>query len=355
MNKRKIINPIHEPDIKSVLVTGGAGYVGCNLVRQLLDAGFNVRVLDAMWFGDQGLAEVKDRIEVIRADVRQFKDEYLDGIQGVVHLASLSNDPTAKFDPKLTKEINVDGLMRVAEACKRKDVRRFTFASSASVYGFNVDEICNEQSQLNPQSEYAQSKIDGEIGLMSLAESGGFFPVIFRQATIVGFSPRMRFDLVLNTMVRDAYLTGVINAVPCFRPLIDINDVCLPHVNAMNLPTYRLANFDMSPSSSTKYQVYNLVSKNYDIIELAFEVAKVLEAKVGLKAIVNVDKHSPDTRSYRISNHKALMGIGFVPRVKIEDAIMKLWNWISTSKIDLNDPMFYNLQVMAEIMKKGEL
>ena len=175
-----------------ILVTGGAGYIGAVLVKKLVEKGEKVRVFDKLYFGDSSLNGVKDKIELVAGDVRQFDPDLLNDVKCVMHFGSLSNDPTAEFDPKANHEINCEGTMRVAEACKKKGVKRFTFASSCAIYGFHVDGIADENFPTNPQSEYSQSKLDAENGLRSLADSK-FSPVIFRQATVFGFSARMRW------------------------------------------------------------------------------------------------------------------------------------------------------------------
>ena len=172
---------------QKILVTGGAGYIGSVLVRELLMQGYRVRVFDKLYFGKESLSDLGKKIEIIQGDVRQFPAEALKGCSSVIHMGSLSNDPTADFDPKANHEINCEGTKRVAEACKKAGVKRMTFASSAAVYGFHIDSIANEQFKTKPQSEYAQSKLDAEKALLKLADRK-FCPVILRQATVYGLS-----------------------------------------------------------------------------------------------------------------------------------------------------------------------
>ena len=251
-----------------ILVTGGAGYIGAVLVRELLERGEKVRVFDKLYFGSEPLEEIKNKIELVPGDVRQFPESALDNVKAVIHLGSLSNDPTAEFDPKANNEINFEGTMRVAEGCKRHGVERFTFASSCAIYGFHVDGIADETFPTNPQSEYSQSKLDAENGLKSLVDDS-FSPVIFRQATVFGFSPRMRWDLVVNTMTMDAFDKGRIH-VYCagdnWRPLVDARDVASAHISAMKADKNKVAG-----------EIFNLVHKNYRILELGHWIAEIIK------------------------------------------------------------------------------
>ncbi|MBU0502243.1 MAG: SDR family oxidoreductase, partial [Candidatus Margulisbacteria bacterium] len=283
-----------------VLVTGGAGYIGAVLVRKLLEQGEKVRVYDKLYFGDSALDEVKDKIELIPGGVRDFRDDLLDNVKCVMHLGSLSNDPTAEFDPKANKEINFEGTMKVAEACKRCGVKRFTFASSCAVYGFHLEGIADEKFTPNPQSEYAQSKLDAENGLKSLADHD-FCPVIIRQATVFGFSPRMRWDLVVNTMTMDAFAKGRLH-VYCagdnWRPLVEVRDVAAAHILAMK-----------AEESGVSGEIFNLVKRNFRILELGYLVAEVLKQK--RKIEVEVLHGTKESRSYRVAGEKIKKVLGF--------------------------------------------
>ena len=175
-----------------ILVTGGAGYIGCVAVRQLLDKGEAVRVFDKLYFGEEGLAEVRDKIELIQGDIRTFDPAVLDGCDAVLHLAGLSNDPTAEFNPKANEEINTAGTEVVARACKAKGIRRFINASTCSIYdlGFYApDFLRDEDSEVKPRAAYAVSNYEAERALLELADDR-FCPVILRQGTVYGWSPR---------------------------------------------------------------------------------------------------------------------------------------------------------------------
>jgi nucleoside-diphosphate-sugar epimerase len=319
-----------------ILVTGGAGYIGAVLVSQLVAQGEKVRVFDKLYFGDFALAEVKNKIELVAGDVRQFPDNVLDDVKAVIHLGSLSNDPTAEFDPKANHEINCEGTLRVAEACKKKGVRRMTFAGSAAIYGFHLDGIADENATPNPQSEYAQSKLDAEKGLLSLASSD-FCPVVFRQATVGGFSPRMRWDLVVNTMTKDAFLKGkifVYCAGDSWRPLVNVEDVARAHVFALT-----------AEEKLVHGQIFNLVQQNYRILELGHWIAEVLKPlqKVDIEVLFG----KTESRSYRISGDKLSKTLNFVPEVKVENSVNKIWSIIRSGKYtDFSNPIYYNIDWM---------
>ena len=324
-----------------LLVTGGAGYIGSVLVKKLVEAGEKVRVFDKLYFGDDSLAAVKDKIELVVGDVREFKDQVLDGVKCVMHLGSLSNDPTAEFDPKANNEINFEGTMRVAEGCKRKGVERFTFASSCSIYGFHVDGIADETFPTNPQSEYSQSKLDAENGLKSLVDDS-FSPVIIRQATVFGFSERMRWDLVVNTMTMDAYDKGRIH-VYCagdnWRPLVEARDVAGAHITAMKADKNKVAG-----------EIFNLVHKNYRILELGHWIAEII--KPMKKVDVEVLFGSKESRSYRVSGEKIKKILGYEPQVSVEQAVGEIWEILRSGKYtDFSNPIYYNIEWMKLLVE----
>ena len=197
-----------------VLVSGGAGYIGSVLIQELLGRGYAVKVFDKMYFGKKHLENggYGSRIEFVQGDIRNFDASILNDVGAVIHLAGLSNDPTAEFNPKANMEMNCNGTNVLAEACIEKGVCKFTYASSASVYDKGLigeNELLNEESKVEPIAAYSQSKYLGERILLDLSEKNDrFCPVILRQGTVYGQSPRMRYDLVVNTMVKNAFING---------------------------------------------------------------------------------------------------------------------------------------------------
>lgn len=330
---------------QTILVTGGAGYIGSVLVRQLLKEGYGVRVFDALYFGKHSLSDIEDRIEIIRGDVRRFPAGVLKGCSSVVHMGSLSNDPTADFDPKANHEINCEGTRLVAEACKKAGVKRMTFASSAAVYGFHVSGVADEEFKTNPQSEYAQSKLDAEKELLKLADRS-FCPVIIRQATVYGLSGRMRWDLVVNTMTKDAFSKKRI-AVFCegenWRPLVSVNDVARAHIKCLE-----------APESSVTGQIFNLVNDNLMILELAGVMKAYLNKKVRIE--VDVISGERESRSYRISGKKMKKVLGFEAEIGIGDAVDEIYAALLRGHCaDFENPIYYNIEWMKLLAERANI
>ena len=174
-----------------ILVTGGAGYIGCVLVEELLAKGESVRVFDKLFFGDEGLAAVRDRIDLVQGDVRAIDESAFAGVDAVIHLAGLSNDPTAEYNPRANYEMNTIATERIAKMGKKLGVRRFTFASSCSLYDkglFAEDVLLDETAECAPRAAYAVSNYDAENILLDLADDN-FCPVILRQGTVLRLQP----------------------------------------------------------------------------------------------------------------------------------------------------------------------
>ena len=213
-----------------ILVTGGAGYLGNILVRRLLADGQKVRIFDTFFFGKDSLRDIEDKIELIKGDIRKFDSypEALKNVDAVINLAAFSNDPTAEANPKANMAINAQGAKRVAETTKKKGIKRFIQASSCSIYytADVNDEIKDEDTVVNPTAPYSLSKRLAEKYILEMTDEN-FSPTIFRQGTIYGFSPRMRFDLVVNTFCKDAQTKGRLNVHAggeMWRPLLHIDD-----------------------------------------------------------------------------------------------------------------------------------
>jgi nucleoside-diphosphate-sugar epimerase len=323
-----------------ILVTGGAGYIGCVAVRQLLDKGEAVRVFDKLYFGDQGLADVADKVELVQGDIRDFDPAVLDGCNSVIHLAGLSNDPTAEFNPKANHEINTVGTDVVARACKERGVSRFVFASTCSIYdlGFYApDFLRDEESEVRPRAAYAVSNYEGERLLLEMADDK-FCPIILRQGTVYGWSPRMRYDLVVNTFVRDALLKGQLTVHAggeMWRPLVDVSDLSRVYIACVE-----------APDAKVHGRIFNVVEKNYRILELAHWVREAF--KPIKKVEIEVDYSSYKTRSYRVSGERIQSELGFKPLVTVRESVERMMKMLHTNgHVDLFHPRYYNIDWMT--------
>ena len=323
-----------------ILVTGGAGYIGCVAVRELLQKGEAVRVFDKLYFGEHGLTEVADKIDLVQGDIRDFNPAVLDGCNAVIHLAGLSNDPTAEFNPKANHEINMTGTEVVARACKARGVSRFVFASTCSIYdlGFYApDFLRDEDSEVAPRAAYAVSNYEAERVLLGLADAS-FHPVILRQGTVFGWSPRMRYDLVVNTFVRDALTRGVLTVHAggeMWRPLVDVTDLARVYIACVEAPSERVAG-----------KIFNVVEKNYRVLELAHWVREAL--KPIRKIEIEVDYGTYKTRSYRVSGKRIEVELGFRPLVGVKESVERMVRAIQqTGTDDLFHPRYYNIGWMT--------
>lgn len=330
-----------------ILVTGGAGYIGSVLVRKLLERGKNVRVFDKLYFGKDSLREVENRIDLIQGDIRDIEPSVLEGVEGVIHLAALSNDPTAEYNPDANHGINYLGTVNMAEKCKAAGVKRFVYASSCSIY-YNLtrsDVMCDEETEVNPTAPYSKSKRDAEKALIAMADEN-FCPVMLRKGTVYGQSPRMRYDLVVNVFTLHAYLKGRLNVFgggEMWRPLVDIGDACDAYMACLDAPEERVHG-----------QVFNVLHKNYRVLELAHWM------KFGLrdKKRIEVDVHYMDNaplRSYRVSGEKLKDAIGFECKKGITQATHAMWDTLQgKTELELSHPRYYNIRWMEMLVEMEE-
>ncbi len=323
-----------------ILVTGGAGYIGCVAVRQLLDKGEAVRVFDKLYFGEGGLKEVADKLDLVQGDLRTFDPKVLEGCDAVLHLAGLSNDPTAEFNPKANHDINTVGTEVLAKACKAAGIKRFIFASTCSIYdlGFYAEDFLrDEDSEVRPRAAYAVSNYEAEQILLGMADDK-FSPVMLRQGTVYGWSPRMRYDLVVNTFVRDALTKGTLTVHAggeMWRPLVDVTDLSRVYIACVE-----------APDEKVHAKIYNVVGKNYRILELAHWVR---EAFKPIKKIeIEVDYTNYKTRSYRVSGQRIETELGVKPMVGVKESVENMLKLLpSNGQLDVFNPRYYNIEWMT--------
>ena len=319
----------------NVLVTGGAGYIGCRLVPALLDAKHHVRVVDKMMFGDSGLAPWKDRVELLSDDIRTVGAEALKDIDAIIHLAGLSNDPTSEYNPEANKSMNTDATIRLGRLAKDNGVKRFVFASSCSIYyTLSPDnDMRKEDHPVSPQAPYSWSKHQAELGLMALA-GNGFSPVALRKGTVFGQSPRMRYDLVVNTFTRDAYAKRRLTLHAggrMWRPMLHIDDAVQAYLAMLE-----------APEKVIHGQVFNVLSDNFTVLHLAHEVRRTLEGHKGIRLDIDLQQVGV-SRSYRVDGERIKERVGFKPAHEIGGSVDVMWDALE-SGVDIDNPIYYNIR-----------
>jgi nucleoside-diphosphate-sugar epimerase len=323
-----------------VLVVGGAGYVGSVLCEELLRHDYRVRVLDRLYFGAEGLRAIRDRVELVVADMREVGIEVLDGVDAVVNVGGLSNDPTAEYAPRANHEMNTVAALALARACKAAGVRRYVLASSCSVYDRgtlddHADVVLDEEAPVAPRAPYARSKHEAERGLLPLADAR-FCPVVLRKGTIYGFSPRMRYDLVVNTFVKDALARGALTlhlGGEMWRPLVEVGDVARAYVALLE-----------AEEPLVRGQVFNLAGRNMRISEVALRVREALRP-LGLAIDLRPGYSPAPVRSYRVSSEKARRVLGIEPKVTVEEAAADMVARIrGAGYTNFEHPRYFNIR-----------
>src|SRR5262245_6135875 len=318
---------------EKILVVGGAGYLGSVLTRKLLAAGYSVRVLDSFIYGRRALEELagNEHLEIVEGDMRNIHTcvTALDGVHGVVLLAAIVGDPASKVRPAETIETNVLAAQALASACRLQHIPRFIYASTCSVYGVG-DDMLNEESPLNPVSLYARTKIASEKIILEMGDEY-FCPTILRMGTLYGDSPRMRFDLVVNTMTMKSYTDRTINVFggTQWRPLLGVEDAADVYVACLQADLKDVGN-----------QVFNVGSneQNYQIDN----IAEMIGAPLGDTSIQR-DDSSLDARDYRVSFAKIEAAIGFRPRQSIAGQARAIYGKLEQGTIkDPAQKIYYN-------------
>lgn len=318
-----------------ILVAGGAGYIGCVLVPRLLQRGYRVRILDRLYFGAEPLAAFRDQIELVVADVREIPESALEDVDGVINLAGLSNDPTAEFNPQANWEMNAIATETLGRECVSRGIERYVFASSCSLYDGMPPGMHGEDAEIQPRAAYATSKRYGEERLLELADEG-LCPVILRNGTVYGWSPRMRFDLVVNTFVKDALLSGTLKLHGggwMWRPLVDIRDCSDAMIAAYE-----------APAEKVRGEIFNVVHSNYQIRELAMIVAGSVQL-TGRRAALEEVPGLKLNRNYECANAKLSTTLGFIPRRSVLEAVTDLLAQVDPDdRVSLTDPRAYNIR-----------
>ena len=310
-----------------ILVTGACGYKGTVLVPKFLAAGHDVVAFDIMWFGN--FLQPHPQLKVVKGDVRNIDDVPLEGVEAIVHLSSVANDPCGDLDPKLTWEVSCLATMQLADRAVRRGIKRFIYASSGSVYGVKDEPQVTEDLELTPISEYNKTKMVAERVLLSYADA--MTVQIIRPATVCGYSPRMRLDVSVNMLTMQALTREHITVFggQQTRPNIHIDDITDVYVFMLKHPEHT--------------GIYNAGFENISIMEIAERVVEHAPAKITVS-------ESNDPRSYRVNSDK-LLKAGFKPKKTVNDAIRELAHKFRAGALKDED-RFHNLKWMQrEVLK----
>lgn len=334
---------------QSLLVTGGAGYIGGALVPRLLAEGHRVTVLDAMYFGDLALASVRSspQLRLVRGDIRDHAGVAALLERGrfdtVIHLAAIANDPCAELDAELTKAVNLDAVVALMSAAKRSGVRRFLYASSASVYGIKEDPDVHEELPLEPITLYARYKAEGEAYLRTLVD-GSFCGTSVRAATVCGWAPRLRLDLTVNLLTHQALTKGEIKVFGGTqrRPNIHVDDLA---------EVYR-AMVTMDPARING-EAFNVSAENATVMALAECIREVIGPTL---PIITVP--TEDNRSYQLSARKIGERLGLKPQRTVVDAVRGLRDAYAAGRVPDADSSSYrnvaHMRAMAEAWRTAQ-
>lgn len=319
--------------MKKILLAGGAGYIGTELTKRLMKLDYDITVLDNLWFGNN----LDPKIKLIQKDIFEITHKELVNFDIVIFLAGVSNDPMAEFSPSENFIQNAACPAYFSYESKKAGVKRFIYASSCSVYGYTVDELYDETSPTTCSYPYGISKLQGENGVMQLADQN-FSVISLRQGTVCGYSDRMRFDLVVNTMFKNALLHNeiTVNNPSIWRPIFHIQDACSAYIRAIQAPDNISGVFNVASDNYTLGQIGDIVS---------VEMARLTNKDI--KVHINDVK---DFRNYKVSIQHAKLTLGFTPIYSIKDIVNDLY--LKTANYtNLEDEKYYNIKVFKSLGK----
>ena len=323
--------------MRNIFITGGAGYVGAALTPYLLEKGYSVTVFDLMIYGEEVLKPHKN-LTIIKGDIRdqELLKNSLKGQDVVIHLACISNDPSFELDPKLGKSINLDSFEHLVKISNQQRIKRFIYASSSSVYGIKESNDVNETMSLEPLTDYSKFKALCEKTLLKY-NSENFTTIIIRPATVCGYSPRQRLDVVVNIFTNLAYHKRKISIFGGnqLRPNIHIEDM----VRAYEL-------LITSPVKKVSGEIFNAGYHNHTVSELG----NIVKDKIGNDVVLETIESS-DNRSYHISSEKIKKILGFNASKNIGDAVLDLKKAFDKNLLpnSLEDEKYFNIKKMNNI------
>ena len=319
-----------------LLIAGGAGYLGSVLIPKLLERKYKVDVVDLFWFGNHLPSEVG----ILKKDIFQLTVEDLAAYEQVVFLAGLSNDPMAEYSPSKNFIFNAAAPAYLAYIAKIAKVRRYIYASSCSVYGYTENELFDETRAVSSSYPYGISKLQGEQAVMQML-SDEFSVISLRKGTISGYSPRMRLDLIINTMFKSAMKdnTITINNPSIWRPILGIEDAATAYIRAIE------ANYKISG-------IFNLASGNYTVGEVGDLVKSAVEERLNTRVSLTI-KHIQDFRNYKVNTDKAANVLSFHPNGTIKSIVENLIDHMDSFR-DWDNPLYSNIQSFREFDKSLE-
>tara|TARA_B100001013_G_scaffold328133_1_gene241701 strand:- start:78 stop:1058 length:981 start_codon:yes stop_codon:yes gene_type:complete len=323
--------------MKKIFITGGAGYVGAELVPLLIENGFKVTVLDLMIYGEDVL-DKHDNLKVIKGDIRDIEilKQNIPGHEVVIHLACISNDPSFELNPTLGRSINLEAFSPLVKISKCSGVSKFIYASSSSVYGVKEEKNVHEEMLLEPLTDYSKFKAECE-GVLSEYQQDDFTTVTLRPATVCGYSKRQRLDVVVNILTNLAYHNRKITVFggSQLRPNIHIKDMALAYLSLINCSNDRIAG-----------EIFNVGDENYSVLELSQIVKEVIGDDVEF-----IYSETQDNRSYHISSEKISKKLDFKPTHSIKQAVIDLRKAFEEGllKNPLTNDKYFNINMMQKI------
>jgi nucleoside-diphosphate-sugar epimerase len=314
-----------------ILLAGGAGYIGSLLVPRLLEHGYEVGVIDLLWFGNH----LPKEVSILQKDLFACQKEDFAGYEQVIFLAGLSNDPMAEFNPALNFISNGAQPSYLAYLAKLAGVKRFIYGSSCSVYGYTVNELYHEESPVTCGYPYGISKLQGERGVIQMQDDN-FSVIALRQGTVCGYSPRMRFDLIVNTMYKSCMKDGkvTVNNASIWRPLLDIRDAMSAYLRAVQ------ADYSISG-------VFNVASDNYTVGQVGDLVKDEVEALTGRKIAIEI-RNITDFRNYKVTWQKAKTVLGYEPKYTVSDIITDVHKHHGEYG-DFEEDRYYNIRTFKKL------
>jgi nucleoside-diphosphate-sugar epimerase len=320
-----------------ILIAGGAGYVGSVLIPKLLDRGYRVDVVDLFWFGNH----LPRQTGTLNKDIFQLSVEDLEPYNQVIFLAGLSNDPMAEFSPSKNFIFNAAAPAYLAYIAKKANVKRYIYASSCSVYGYTENELFDETRPVSSTYPYGISKLQGEQAVLQLADEN-FSVISLRKGTVSGYSPRMRLDLIINTMFKCALKdrTITVNNPSIWRPILSIEDAATAYTRAIE------ANQSISG-------IFNIASGNYTVGEVADFVKITIEERLGGRINLCI-KHVQDFRNYKVNIEKAKNVLSFHPAGDVKSIVWNLADNMDKFK-EWDNPQFSNIEMFKNLEKEIEI